>query len=63
MQRQIASSMPPATGRSADGTRRPVGLRPRALTATQESVFFAVIFALGLCLQLAAVLMQATASG
>jgi hypothetical protein len=63
MQRQIASSMPATTDRSADTTRRPVGQRPRALTAAQESLFFAVIFALGLGLQLAAVLMQANASG
>ena len=62
MQRPIASSAP-ATGRSAGTVRRPPGLRPRALTAAQESVFFAVIFALGVCLQLAAVLMQAGASG
>jgi hypothetical protein len=62
MQRQTASSVP-ATDRSADTARRPVGLRPRALTAAQESVFFVLIFALGVCLQLAAVLMQASASG
>lgn len=62
MQRQIASSAPPA-GRSADAARRPAGLRPRPLTAAQESVFFAVIFALGLGLQLVAVLLQAIASG
>jgi hypothetical protein len=55
MQRQIASS--------AGTARRPVGLRRRPLTAAQESVFFAVIFGLGLGLQLAAILLQASASG
>jgi hypothetical protein len=62
MQRRAAPSAP-STGRPADTVRRPVGLRPRALTTAQESVFFAVIFALGVCLQLAAVLLQAGASG
>lgn len=62
MRRQIASPAP-ATCRSAGTARRRVGLRRRPLTAVQESVFFAVIFALGLGLQLAAVLLQASASG
>lgn len=62
MQRQIASSSPPIGGPS-DAMRRPIGLRRRPLTAAQESVFFALIFALGLGLQLAAVLLQASASG
>jgi len=61
MQRQIASTAPAAG--SAEAARRLVGLRPRPLTAVQESVFFVVIFALGLGLQLAAVLLQAIASG
>lgn len=61
MRRDSASSGP-ATDMPGS-TRRPVGLRPRALTAAQESVFFAVIFALGLALQIAAVLLQAGAAG
>ena len=62
MPREAASSIP-AIDRSAEAVRRPVGSRRRGLSVAQESVFFAVIFALGVCLQLAAVLMQAGASG
>jgi hypothetical protein len=35
----------------------------RPLTAAQERLFFAAVFVLGVCLQLAAVLLQAGAAG
>jgi hypothetical protein len=40
--------------------RRDRQTRGRPLTAVQESLFFAVLFAVGLCLQLAALLLQAS---
>jgi hypothetical protein len=62
MERRSASFKTVADGPDA-GARHPVGLRPRALSAGQESLFFAVIFALGVALQIAAVLLHANASG
>jgi len=43
---------------SAADDRQAGPARPRPLTAVQESLFFAVLFAVGLSLQLAAVLLQ-----
>jgi hypothetical protein len=57
--------MPRENALTTDGSegraRRSAGRR--ALSAVEESVFFAVVFALGLVLQFAAVLLQASASG
>jgi hypothetical protein len=43
------------------GGHRPTRSRP--LTAMQERLFLALLFAVGICLQLAAVLLQASAPG
>jgi hypothetical protein len=51
MQQQIPSRAMPADRQNRPG-------RPRPLTAVQESLFFALMFAVGLCLQVAALLLQ-----
>jgi hypothetical protein len=56
MQQQIPSRTMPAERQNRPGRSRP-------LTAVQESLFFVLLFAVGLCLQLAALLLQAGASG
>jgi hypothetical protein len=45
---------------NSTGTKggRPAGRRARPLSAAQEWIFFSVIFLLGLCLQVAAVLLK-----
>jgi hypothetical protein len=45
---------------SSRTSAKPAG---RPLSAAQERVFFAAVFVLGVCLQLAAVLLQAGAAG
>ena len=44
-------------------SRTPAKLSGRPLSAAQERVFFAAVFVFGVCLQLAAVLLQASAAG
>lgn len=53
MSQESMSSQTQAGGRTAR--------RARPLSTTQERIFFGAIFLLGLCLQLAAVLLQAAA--
>ncbi len=56
MQNRIISSA--AVDRSAGPRHRRFFGRSRPLTATQEGIFFAVAFALALCLQLAVILFR-----
>lgn len=56
MQERIISSA--AVDRSAGPRHRRVLGRSRPLTAAQEGIFFFVVFALALCLQLAAALLH-----
>jgi hypothetical protein len=54
---------PQIPSRTAPGDRPNRSPRSRPLTAAQESLFFALLFAVGLSLQAAALLLQAGASG
>jgi hypothetical protein len=54
---------PQIPSRTAPGNRPNRPSRSRPLTAVQESLFFALLFAVALCLQVAALLLQADASG